>query len=91
MDLGKDSTKNIFTLSATDDGSVWASVPGRLYQLDKDGNVGNSFATTERDIFAFETKDGKTLTNENLKGILPEGNKLYYEIFKDNDGLSPKC
>ncbi len=91
MDLGKDSTKNIFTLSVTDDGSVWASVPGRLYQLDKDGNVGNSFATTERDIFAFETKDGKTLTNVNLKGIIPEGNKLYYVIFKDNDGLSPKC
>ena len=36
-------------------------------------------------------KDGKTLTNVNLKGIIPEGNKLYYEIFKDNDGLSPKC
>lgn len=204
VDLGEDSGKNIFTLSCTDDGNVWASIPGRLYRLDKDGKIMDSFstkvdgndlcayfvrdmpggkiitslntagmyeidltkhtikpyfhnpaikdiekilpdeenrcywlgtwgsgivrfdpgaesadsifmeqpaatdalgnparnlyhmvkddnagyiwATTERDLFAFETKDGKHLLPVDIKEILPEGNKLYYEIFKDNDG-----
>lgn len=204
VDLGKDDSKNIFTLSVTNDGSIWASVPGTLYQLNprgkvihsfstsegknercayfvydmpdgktitslnsdrmfelefknhtlkpyfqsseikdierilhdkrnncywlgtwgsgivrfnpaattpdsiyliqptakdalgnpvrnyfhmvKDDNLGYIWATTERDLFAFETKDGKILSPVSLEGIFPDGNKFYYEIFKDRDG-----
>lgn len=39
INLGKDTGKNIFTISVTSDGMIWVSVLGTLYSLNADGDV----------------------------------------------------
>ena len=43
IDLKGESSSNIFTISVTDDGRIWASTLGRLYELSADGEIQNTY------------------------------------------------
>lgn len=62
------------------------NVISNIFHIVQDDRKGNIWVTTEHNLFSFEIKNNKNINEVDLSGIIPEGNKRYYEIYKDQDG-----
>lgn len=74
FDLGEDSKKNVFTISVTDDNSIWVSVPGTLYRINKNDEIIASYSTKINGTdfsayFVYDMPDGKVITSLDGAGM----------------------
>lgn len=80
-----DTSGNVYTpqvLPTNESGET----TGDTYHMVLDDDNNYLWVTTSNNLYAFEIDSNKTLHQLDLKGLVPPGNKLLYEIYKDLDG-----
>ena len=79
IDIGSDSSANIFTLSTTPNGLVWASISGKLYAFDIEGTLKETYTIPKNagTYFVYETQKKETIISVEWQGMfLLKGGQL---------------
>lgn len=88
VDLGEFSDRNVYSINVTKDGTIWISVPGKLFLFNPDGSLVRQYDTefngAHQSVYrVYEDKSGNLLISVTNSGM--------YKLNKEDDLFEPYC